>query len=182
MIKVALTGNIACGKSEVQKILLDLGYKVFDTDVCAHSILENNISVIKEFGTNSRNELSKIVFYDKKKLNKLEEILHPLIKEEIFIFFQTNQSSNLAFVAVPQLFEAGFDIYFDKIIFISSNYNLRLERLMKRNSYSREYAILRLNSQANEKEKIEKSDFVIENNSSLEDLKIKVIECLKLLL
>ncbi len=182
MIKVALTGNIASGKSEVQKILTNIGYKVFDTDECAHKLLENNEEIVRLFGTNDRKILSSIVFEDNAKLKQLENILHPLVKDKILDFFCNNPNSSILFVAVPQLFESGFDKLFDKIVFVSAPYNLRLSRLIARNGYDKEYALLRLNSQQDEDIKIKKSDCVIVNNATLKDLEDKTRECLKLLL
>lgn len=182
MIKVALTGNIAAGKSEVQNILLKLGYTVMDTDDCAHELLNNNSDVLKLFGTTDRSALAKIVFNDKKKLNLLEQILHPLVKNKILDFFNSNFNLPVIFVAVPQLFESGFEKLFDKIIFVDAPYKLRLDRLIKRNGYSEDYAKLRLDSQAAADKKILLSDFVIVNSSNLSELEKKTKECLKLLL
>lgn len=182
MIKIAVTGNIASGKSAVQKIIESMGYPVLDTDKCAHRALFQNTDVINFFGTNKRSELAKIVFNDKSKLKKLESILHPLIRDDILYFFKSNQHKNAVFVAVPQLFEAGFDDMFDKIIFVSAPYDLRLKRLIKRNNFDENYARVRLDSQLDEKFKIPKCDCVIENNSTLEALECRTKECLKLLL
>ena len=182
MIKIALTGNIASGKSLVQKIISSLGYVVMDTDMCAHKMLKNNQDIIEYFGTDCREQLGKIVFSDNLKLKKLESILHPLVKNEIFNFFAVNSNKNVVFVSVPQLFEAGFDNIFDKIIFVSAPYEMRLKRLIARNGYDSEYAKLRLNSQIDEKFKIPKCDCVIVNDSDIKSLEYKTKECLKLLL
>lgn len=83
------------------------------------------------------------------------------------------------------LFESGFNKYFDKIIFVSSDVNIRLDRLIKRNNYSKSYALKRINSQFPESEKIKKADYIIENNSDLDILyknTIKTIKCLNTLL
>lgn len=182
MIKVALTGNIASGKSVVQKIILEQGFVVLDTDDCAHELLASNKLVYKHFGTCDRSELAKIVFSDKKKLSLLEDILHPLIKDKIVNFFNENSNAKVVFVAVPQLFETGFDKLFDKIIFVSAPYDLRLKRLISRNGYDEKYARLRLNSQMDENLKIPKCDMVINNDSTFEELKNRTKECLELLL
>lgn len=68
---------------------------------------------------------------------------------------------------------------FDKILFIYSNDELRLERLIKRNNYSREYAQVRIDSQISQDDKISRSDFVIYNNSSLEELENNVIRVIE---
>ncbi len=181
MIKVAITGNIAAGKSAVQKIIQNQGYFVLDTDNCAHELLANSPDVKDVFGTNDRVELSKVVFQDKNKLKKLESILHPLVKGEILDFFKKHSSQKAVFVVVPQLFEAGFESLFDKIIFVNAPYKIRLKRLIDRNGYSKEYAITRLNSQMDENLKIPHCDYVIDNSTTFEDLEQKTKECLRLL-
>ena len=182
MLKVGITGNIASGKSAVQNILENLGYSVFDADKSAHNFLLKSQKVLETFGTNSREILAKTVFCDPLKLKKLEDILHPLVKEDMLDFFHKNASKELVFASVPLLFEAGFDKLVDKIIFVSAPYELRLERLIQRNGYDRDYARLRLNSQLDEKQKIPKCSCIIVNDGDFNLLEQKTKECLKLLL
>lgn len=179
MLKVAIVGNIASGKSTIEKIIESYGYKVYDTDKIAHSILENNTNIKKIFGTTNRNDIAQIVFSDPDKLKILEEIIHPLVKEELLKIF--NKEFNVVFISVPQLFEAGFETLFDKIIYITANEEIRKERLIKRNSFTQEEARKRINAQM-ENNKKEKSDFVIENNESLQVLEIKVAKILQTLI
>ena len=97
----------------------------------------------------------------------------------LFDFFGKNSSSNLVFAEIPLLFEAGFDKYFDKIIFIDAPYDLRLERLIKRNNYTSEYAKLRIDSQIKPDDKILKSDYLIINDRDEDTLKKRVLEVIK---
>lgn len=167
MSRIAIVGNIASGKSSVEKILEEKGYKVFDTDKIAHKILENNSKVEKVFGTTDRKILAHIVFNNPEKMKELENIIHPLVKEEILKIEE-------GFISVPQLFEAGYESLFDKIIFVSTSEKLRLERLMKRNNLSKKEATKRIKAQLPEDEKIKKSDFVIKNEGNFEKLQIEV--------
>ena len=176
MIKIAIVGNIASGKSTVEKIIEENGYKVYDTDKIAHDILASSSEIIKEFGTNDRNELAKIVFSDPEKLKKLEKIIHPKVKEKLLNIFSIDD--DLIFVSVPQLFEAGFETLFDKIIYITADENIRRERLIKRNSLTLKEAQRRIDAQK-EGDKKEKSDYVVENNSSLDSLKNQILNILK---
>ena len=179
MLKIAITGNIASGKSTVEKIIENNGYKVYDTDKIAHKILENSEEVKKAFKTVDRKEIAKIVFSSPEKLKLLESIIHPKVKEEILKIF--NSEEKLVFISIPQLFEAGFDTLFNKIIYVTANRALRLERLIKRNNLTIEEAEIRINAQV-DTNKIEKSDYIIENNTDLADLQNKVKEVLELIL
>ena len=159
MGRIAIVGNIASGKSSVEKILEEKGYTVFDTDKIAHKILENNPEVEKLFGTTDRKVLGNIVFNNPEKMKELENIIHPLVKEEILKIKD-------GFISIPQLFEAGYESLFDKVIFVSASEELRLERLMKRNNLSKEEAAKRIKAQLPEEEKIKKS--ALEKKNSLQ--------------
>ena len=172
MLKVAITGNIAAGKSTVEKIIEDLNYKVFDTDKIAHKILETSDEIIKLFETNDRKAIAEIVFSNPDKLKKLEALIHPKVKEEIFKIFELEE--RIIFISVPQLFEARFETLFDKIIFVTADENIRKKRLQKRNSFTSEEAQKRIDAQDKEVSKINKCDFIIENNGNIDELSQKV--------
>ena len=178
MIKYAITGNIASGKTEVQKILERNGFRVFDTDHAGHVLLENNSDVIKAFkdfdilqdGKISRDKLGKVVFNNKEKLEKLNSILHPEITKKILEFFEENKSEKKVFVGIPLLFETKMEKLFDKVILVYTDDDIRLKRLLARNNYTIEYAQKRISCQDSQDEKIKKSDIIIYNNGTLKDL------------
>lgn len=193
MIKTAITGNIASGKSQVENFLISLGFSVIDSDKINHNLIMYNSDVISElkntFGDEiiensviSKEKLAQIVFNIPQKKSQLEQILHYRIKKAIDTFFEQHKNENIVFASVPLLFEAEWEKNFDKIIFVSADENIRLKRLMNRNNYSFDVAKKRIMAQDAEKSKIKKSDFVILNNSDLENLKhstLLVIEQLK---
>ena len=156
MLKIAITGNIASGKSQVEKFISEK-YTVFDADNIAHQIL----------GNVDRKKLGEKVFSDPAARKKLE------VKDEILKIFE--QNLNVVFISIPLLFETGFDALFDKIIFVQCDDDIRLQRLMRRNDFTEEQALKRMNAQLPQKEKMQKSDFIIYNNSSLEDLEKQVL-------
>ncbi len=187
MIKVAITGNIASGKSQVEKVLLTLGFKVIDTDKINHFILMTDISAIKEIKETfkdedildensniSREKLGKLVFSKGDNKVKLEQILHKRIFEHVNKFLKDNKKEKIVFVSIPLLFETKQEENYDKIIFVSADKDVRLKRLMERNKYSEKYAKVRINSQDSEESKIKKSDFVIYNNSDFINLRKQI--------
>ncbi len=162
MLKIAITGNIAAGKSEVEKIISE-NYPVYDADKIAHKFL----------GNVDRRALGEKVFNDPIARKELESFIHPKVKDEILNIF-TKITTPVVFVSIPLLFETGFDKLFDKILFVQCNDDIRLEHLMKRNNFTKEQALARMNSQMPQEEKIAKSDYVIYNNSGLDELKKQV--------
>lgn len=169
MLKIAITGNIASGKSEVEKIIAKY-YPVYDADKIAHKFL----------GNIDRRALGEKVFSDPVARKQLEDYIHPKVKAEILDIFDKCKDKYV-FVSIPLLFETGFDKLFDKIIFVQCNDDLRLERLMKRNNFTKEQALKRMNAQMPQDEKIKKSDFIINNNSTKVALLEQVSEFLKVL-
>ena len=183
MIKVGLTGNIASGKSTVEKIFREKwNIKVLDVDKIGHNLLENDkesILKIKELFSNadiednngklSRDKIARIVFKDIEFKKKLESILHPKIKKILEKFFEVHKKDEILIGSVPLLFEANMEDLFDKIILIISDDDIRKNRLMLRNGYTEEEAKLRIKAQMDQNLKIAKSDYIIVNNNK-EDL------------
>ena len=177
MLKVALVGNIASGKSTVEKALQTSGYVVLDTDKVWHELLTCD-EVSKEFssfdvfenGIISREKLGKLVFANVELKKRLEDILYPMVRLRIAEFFEQYNTESLVFVAIPLLFESGMVNLFDKIVFVYCDDDIRLKRLTARNNYTEEYAKIRMGAQQSQDEKIKKSDYVIYNNSTIEAL------------
>ena len=128
-----------------------------------------NYDVFKD-GEFSRYKVGQLIFSDEKARQIISSIMHPQIADEIKKFFDVNKSEEFLFVGIPLLFEANMQSMFDKIIFIYADDDLRLERLLKRNNYTTEHAMARIASQMPQNLKLNKSDYVLNNKGSLEDL------------
>lgn len=190
MIKVALTGNIASGKGLVETIFIENNIKTIDADAICHQLLEKNPEIIEKiktaFGnkifdndTISRQKLGQMIFQDPKKRQILENILHPVVFDKINAFFENNKNEKIVLAVIPLLFETNMEKKFDKVIFIKSDDKIRLERLMKRAGYTEKHALQRMQAQIPQNEKTLKSDYIIENNSTIEELKTKVHTLIK---
>ncbi len=193
--KIGITGNIASGKSQVENYISQLGYKVIDADKISHEILNRDKEVILQVknifrdenifnpdNSVSRTKLAEIIFNYPEKKKEFEKIIHAKIKEKINEILNNTHNENFIFISAALLFEAKWENDFDKIIFISAPLNIRLDRLIKRNGYNKDYALKRIMAQECEEEKIKKSDYIIVNDSDLKTLEAKTKSVLENLL
>ena len=180
MIKVGLSGKIASGKSEIEKMLQNMGYLVFDLDKISHSLFDDEPiknKILNTFKTLDRKEIGKIVFNDNTRKEKLEEIIYPKLKEIIFELFEKYKEEKAIFISGALLFKSGFYKFFDKTIFIEADDEIRLKRLIKRNNLELTEAKARLNLQDDKTF----ADFIIENNKDKEKLNNELNKVLKTL-
>jgi dephospho-CoA kinase len=191
MKKIAITGGIATGKSLVEKLFSEIGAATLDTDEVVHNLLDSNKDVISriqelfsdygieitdETGRIDRKKVGKIVFSDKQKLIELENIIHPEVKRVVETFFVDNEDKEVVVVSVPLLFETGMEKMFDYVIAVTANDEIRQERLVRDRNMTREDALKRMSAQTFGQDKLEKADFIIENNNSAGDIRTKVEE------
>ena len=176
---IGITGSIACGKSLVSNYLQEKGYTIIDADKIGHMALENDEvkkQLVNKFGKSilkdnevNRVTLGELVFENNENLKELNNIIHPQIRKNISEQIQVHKNEKLVFVDVPLLFEAKFDDLVEKIIVISLDEKIQLERLMNRNSLSKEEALQRIKSQIPVREKEKLGDYVVDNSFTQEN-------------
>ncbi len=189
---IVITGSIGSGKSTVAEIFRSLGGTVFSADTFARETTAPNSPLLgeirKEFGDGvfnsdgslDRKSLGAIIFADRTKKTKLEQILHPAIHQLAEINFSAAIAQHKAplFYECPLFFEAKLDKEnFKKVIVVSCNQDLAINRIMTRDSLSYEQARQRLENQLPISEKKSRTDYIIENQS---DKKILEKSCKEL--
>lgn len=180
MLLVALTGNYGMGKTTVLSIFRDLGAYTIDTDSVVDSLLTERSVLIKikrlfgnevfyNNGTLNKKRVAEIIFKDANLRRSLEDILHPLVFKRIKEFTdKMDQKDKILIVAVPLVYERGYEKRFDRIIVVYTDIKLAINRL-KDNGIAKKDALMRLKAQLPIEEKMEKADFLIDNNGSLEE-------------
>lgn len=185
---IGLTGGIASGKSTVSNYLAELGAIIIDADKIAHEIMEKGKpaywQVIEAFGRGilaengeiDRSRLGKIVFNDPEQKKTLEEITHPQVIREMREKIEEYRAENKVIVLdIPLLFEAGLEFMVDEIWVVYVDRETQLQWLMARDGLSYQEANKRIQAQMSLEEKRELADFLIDNRSTIEDLKRKVL-------
>jgi dephospho-CoA kinase len=195
MIIVGLTGSVGTGKSTVTDFFRELGAYIIDWDELARKITRPHSRAWKEiveyFGkdvlnedlTINRQRLADIVFSDKEKVTKLNQIVHPEVfkeDERITNEIKSLDPDALIIKDIPLLFELTRPIFVDKIVVVSASEQTQLRRL-KEKGMSREDAQNRIKSQLPLEGKIKSADFVINNDGPLEETKRQVEEIYSLL-
>ena len=180
MFLVALTGNYGMGKSTVLSMFKDLGVATVDTDKLVESLfIEKKVLVkIKKLlgdmvfyknGNLDKKKVAEIVFKDASLRYSLEDILHPLVFERIKDFTtKISVSDRLLMIAVPLVYERGYENRFDRTIVVYTKEEVALNRL-KKSGVPKKDALLRLKAQLPIEDKMKKADFLIDNNSTLKE-------------
>ncbi|HPQ45153.1 MAG TPA: dephospho-CoA kinase [Syntrophales bacterium] len=184
MINIGLTGGIGSGKSTVARLFQKRGAYIIDLDVLAHQVQEPGGPVWKKiveyFGREildkddriNRDVLGNIVFQNSEKLKKLNSIVHPAVFEEWrrrVDDIMKNDPEAVILSDIPLLIEVGRHKTMDIVILVYASPNVQTERIMKRNGYSYDEARDRIRSQMPMDEKIPFADFIIHNESTLEE-------------
>ena len=155
---VAITGGIGSGKSVVSAILRIMGYPVYDCDSKAKNLMNTNNDIkndlISSFGVDCISEdgkinaqyISSIVFKDKTALLKINSIVHPRVKDDILLEYLNNQG--VMFVETAILLQSNLLDIIDEVWLVDAPENVRVKRVMLRNSMSADEVRRRIKSQS----------------------------------
>jgi dephospho-CoA kinase len=181
---VGLTGGIACGKSTALGFFEARGWATYSTDaIVAHLLAEDQElaeSVRKEFGPDfllpeggvDKGKLATIVFSDSSKRRWLEQLVHPLVREE-WVSQVSRSAGTRHLVEIPLLFENNLESLFSCVISIYCSQNLQRKRLIDK-GMTIEDANARIDAQMPVQEKIEKSDVTLHNDGDLSHLEAQI--------
>lgn len=188
MVIVGLTGGVGTGKSTVADFFGELGAHVIDWDELARQVARPHLktwkAIVEYFGkgilnddlTINRQKLADVAFSDRKKVEKLNQIVHPAVFEEderITNEIKSRDPDALIIKDIPLLFEVTRPIALDKIIVVSASEETQLKRLEEK-GMKREDAENRIKSQLPLDTKVRSADFVVNNDGTLEETKRQV--------
>lgn len=189
MLKVGLTGGIACGKTSVAEMFEQLGCRVFYADRVAHQLSEPGQpaydEIVREFGEGvldaqkrvDRARLGAIVFADPARLGRLNQILHPRVAELLdgeLKRLETAQPDAIAIVEAALLIESGYYRRLDKLVVAWCRPELQVARVRERFGLSAEAARQRIAAQMADEERRRYADYEIETSGSKEETRGQV--------
>ncbi|GIU21618.1 MULTISPECIES: dephospho-CoA kinase [unclassified Shewanella] len=182
---VGLTGGIGSGKTTVANLFEELGITLVDADIIARDVVAKGsiglIKITEHFGTDTlladgnldRAKLRQKIFSDDSERLWLNNLLHPMIRDEMLEQCKAAQSDYVIMV-VPLLFENGLDRLVDRTLLVDISPELQQQRTISRDAVTAQQVKNIIGSQASRAEKLSKADDVIDNHGEISALKCKV--------
>lgn len=179
MYLVGLTGGIAAGKTSVAKRWVELGGLEIDADVLASKALDAGTpglaKVLEQFGSDllladgnlDRQKLAEVVFNAPEKRKKLEEIVHPIVRELAAQALADAPAGSILIYTVPLLVEASVDLPFDFVVTVEAPVDKQVERMVKTRGMTAQQASARIAAQASAAERANRADVILNSNQSL---------------
>ena len=174
MLKVGITGGIGSGKSVVCQVFTALGIPVFNADEAARHLMENDATLIQNIrqlfgddvysqGKLDRAKISAVVFHEPEKLQQLNALVHPATIAYSKNWFEKQQAPYVIKEAAI-FFESGSYKDMDVMIGVYAPTELRIQRAMKRNNFSRKKVLSVIANQMDQDEKMKRCNYVITND------------------
>ena len=186
MVQLAVTGNMGCGKTTICEMLISQGIPVYFSDNRAKELMNQDQSLIqhiqKRFGKESyhngllnRKWLAERVFKDSKALNDLNNLVHPVVRQD-YIEWANQQSQDVVAYESAIVLEHGNEGKFDVVVLVSCPEKLRLERIKQRDDLTQDEIQSRTRFQWSDEKKSKLADHVIENiNLSETEQQVKTV-------
>src|SRR5581483_10882158 len=173
---IGLTGNIACGKSQVAAMLQELGAELIDADTDEYTRIVERFGreILQPSGAIDRRKLGAIVFADAQALRDLEQILHPGVRPRIRARFAAAQRPVVVVEAI-KLLEVGLYLETDAVWVVTADRDTQIERLMETRGLTRAEAETRVDAQPPQSEKVARADVVIDNSGDLAHTREQVV-------
>ena len=184
---IGITGNIACGKTAVGQMLLELGAERYiDADAVVHKLYQSGqpiaVKVAEVFGPGvvasngdiDRKALGAIVFQDAAAMRRLEEIVHPAVSQAMANELARVSPTGIVIIDAVKLLEGGSGKFCQSKWIVLCPEELEFQRLVSRNDYSSEEAWARIKAQPSVEERLPLVDEVIDNNGSLDETRRQV--------
>ena len=184
---IGITGNIACGKTAVGQMLLELGAERYiDADAVVHKLYQSGqpiaIKVAEVFGPKvvasngdiDRRALGAIVFQDAAAMHRLEEIVHPAVSQAMANELARVSPTGIVIIDAVKLLEGGSGKFCQSKWIVLCSEELEYQRLISRNDFSSEEAWARIKAQPSVEERLALVNEVIDNNGSLGETRRQV--------
>lgn len=185
MLTIGLTGGLASGKTTIANLFAQKGIAIIDTDIIARELVEPDKpayqAIIAHFGDKilqdnkriDRAKLRQLIFENSKQKDWLEQLLHPLIRDQVYIQINVKKSA-YCIVVIPLLIENYPFPYINHILVVDAPKQLQIERAVKRDNISAELAKAILTEQASQLERLKYADDVICNDGDSKSLEEQV--------
>jgi dephospho-CoA kinase len=180
---IGLTGGIGSGKTTVARFIEEMGYPVYNSDTRAKDLVNESddlkAAIIQllgpeaydENGLYDRKHVGSVVFSNDELLKQLNAIIHPAVNKD-FHDWVKRQSREVIFKETALLFELKLNLQCDKSLLVTADESIRIKRVMDRDSKTYREVEKVIDNQMPERKKIRLADYVIENNSDMQHLRL----------
>ena len=180
---IGLTGGIGSGKTTVARFIEEMGYPVYNSDTRAKDLVNESddlkAAIIRLLGSQAYDEnglydrkyVGSVVFSNDELLKQLNAIIHPAVNKDFHDWIK-RQSREIIFKETALLFELKLNLQCDKSLLVTADESIRIKRVMDRDSKTYREVEKVIDNQMPERKKIRLADYVIENNSDMQHLRL----------
>lgn len=182
---VGVTGGIGAGKSAVTDIFAEYNIVIVDADIVAREVVEPGSKILAQLadafgpeillpdGSLDRAQMRELVFSDEQAKQKLNQIIHPAIRQELLSQLE-QADSPYVILAAPLLLENGLEKYVNTVVVVDVPEQLQLSRASQRDTVSKEQIAAIMQSQCSRQQRLDKADYLVDNSGNISELPGKV--------